>query len=106
MKITEATFREILENTKIPVVAYFGATWCGPCKMFAPIFENAGMESTKNKNNPAVFIKMDVDECQQLCEDLNISAVPTVLVFENSQVTKSHQGAFKNEQELIKFVND
>ena len=104
MKITESTFRDILNDTKVPVVAYFGANWCGPCRSFAPIFDAASMSAKKDKQNPVVFIKMDVDECSQLCEDLNISAVPTILLFENSKVTKSHQGAFRSEQELLNFA--
>jgi len=104
MKITESTFREILNDTKVPVVVYFGAEWCGPCKMFAPVFDAAAASAKEDKENPVVFIKLDVDDCTQLCEDLNIQAVPSILVFENSQVTKSHQGGFKSEKDLLSFA--
>jgi len=104
MKITESTFRDILNDTKVPVVACFSATWCGPCKSFAPIFEMAGETAKKDPANPLVFIKLDVDDCEQLAEDLNIAAVPSVLVFENSQVVRSHQGGFKTEKDLLNFA--
>ena len=106
MKITESTFREILNDTKVPVVVSFGATWCGPCKAFTPIFEEAGEIAKQDKENPIVFIKLDIDECEQLASDLNIQVVPSVLVFENSQVIKSKQGGFKTAKELLAFAKE
>ena len=57
-KVNSVRFDELLKGEK-PVVCDFFATWCGPCKMLAPVFE----QMSEKFADRAVFIKVDVDEC-------------------------------------------
>jgi thioredoxin 1 len=102
MLLSEDRFRELLEKTHLVVVADFFATWCGPCKRFAPIFER----SAKGFEGQVEFAMIDVDNADQLCEDLAITSVPTIVVFKNGQVVDKHVGGFASEQELTKFIKD
>lgn len=64
------------------VVIDFYATWCGPCKMIAPKIEELSLELTD-----VVFLKVDVDECEDIAMEYDISSMPTfVFVKENKKV--------------------
>jgi thioredoxin len=101
MKITESEFRDLLEKTEGPVVADFYADWCGPCRAFGPVFEKTGA-GLKDKFS---FCKINIDEADALCEELGISVVPTIMVFNNSRVVAQHEGGFPTAAELTKFIN-
>jgi len=102
--IKENDFRQMLADSKIPIVAYFGAEWCSPCKMFAPIFSEASEKAKKDKANIIGFVKIDVDEAMDLSSELNIQAVPTILLFDNAQVKKTHVGVFRTAAEVLDFA--
>jgi len=71
--------------------------------MFGPIFEKvAGNYSAGNVE----FAKMDIDECVQLCEDLNVSVVPAIFVFKDSKVVTRKDGGFPTEAALEQFVKN
>lgn len=69
----------VAENDK--VVVDFWATWCGPCKRFAPHYAAAAERSD------AVLVKVDVDAVQDLSSEYNIQSVPTVLGFKDGALT-------------------
>jgi len=76
----------VTENKK--VVVDFWATWCGPCRMFAPTFEEVAEELASE----AAFVKVDVDECPELAKQFRIMSIPTLVVVEDGQVTKKKVG--------------
>ena len=78
----------------------FYATWCGPCKMLAPVIEELDQA---NKLNGVTVLKVDCDECRDLASEYKVQAIPTLLLFENKNVIKSSMG-FLNENDLINFV--
>ncbi len=78
--MTKEEFSELLSSKK-PTVIDFSATWCGPCKMLAPIMEDIS-EKYKAKYN---FYQVDIDSAEEIATDLNISAVPTIVVFQNGK---------------------
>ena len=125
MDINESDLRTILDTRNVTVVALFGAKWCGPCRIFSPIFAKTGenfepppgncVECVDLKNPDsqkdagragAVFVKLDVDECTQLCEDINVVVVPTVVVFKNSKVFARKDGGFASGGQFLRWLGE
>lgn len=88
-------FEELIKNKK--VVVDFYATWCGPCKMFGPVFEKVSNESS------ITFIKIDVDAHEDIARKYGIMSIPTIVLLNNGKVEKKHMG-FMTEDELKKFI--
>lgn len=88
-------FEELIKNKK--VVVDFYTTWCGPCKMFGPVFEKVSNESS------ITFIKIDVDAHEDIARKYGIMSIPTVVLLNNGEVEKKHMG-FMTEDELKKFI--
>lgn len=78
-------------------VVDFYATWCGPCKMFGPIFEEVSEESNIN------FVKLDVDKNDDIARKYGVMTIPTVILFENGEEVKKHIGLMSKE-ELEEFI--
>ncbi|XP_067677851.1 thioredoxin-2-like [Haliotis asinina] len=83
---------EIAKHGDMVVVVDFFATWCGPCKMIAPKLK--AME--EEWSDKVVVIKVDVDECGELAEGLNISAMPTFYIYKNGAKVSDVVGANEN----------
>ena len=93
-------YNSIISQNQL-VVIEFTATWCGPCKQIAPVFE------TLCQNNPhCIFRKVDVDECDDICDKFNISSMPTFQFFKNNKLLTQFSGAnIKQLQEDFKKYN-
>ena len=91
--INTSEFKTNVEENQGVVVVDFFATWCGPCKMLAPVFEQAGEEM----QNDATFLKVDIDESLELAQQFKISTVPTVMVFKNGKPVDSLVGFIPKE---------
>ncbi|MBB6624845.1 thioredoxin [Clostridium gasigenes] len=76
--VTVSNFNEEVINNKGVVLVDFWATWCGPCKMIAPILEEVASEVTNAK-----FTKVDVDANQALASKYQVSSIPTLMIFKN-----------------------
>lgn len=85
----EANFQTELANsgTKL-VVVDFTATWCGPCQRMAPIFQQYAAKYPR-----AVFLKVDVDQCQETAAAQGVSAMPTFIFYRNKTKVDRLQGA-------------
>lgn len=71
-----------------PVVVDFYAEWCGPCKLVAPVFEDLS-----NKYLTMVFVKVDVEKCEESAAKSGVSAMPTFMVFTNGEKVDTFRGA-------------
>ena len=87
-KITQKEFGELLEKSEKPVLVDFFAEWCGPCKMQAPIIEEVAAEVSEKM----VVVKMDADECIDVCEKYEISAIPTLILFKGGEAVERSVG--------------
>ena len=101
--ITDATFEADVLQSSQPVVVDFWAEWCGPCRQFAPIFEEA---STKHPD--IVFGKVDTEAEKQLASEAGISSIPTLMVFRDGILLYNRAGALPGAglEELIAAVKE
>lgn len=76
--VSEVDFNEVVLNYEGVVLVDFWATWCGPCKMIAPV-----VEEVSNEVSNARFVKVDVDKNENLANKYQISSIPTLMVFKN-----------------------
>lgn len=98
MKITSQNFeKEVLQSDK-PVIVDFYATWCGPCKMLAPIMEEIEQENTNIK-----VCKIDIDEDSNLAAQYNIMSVPTLIAIKNGQIVNTLVG-LRDKQEILDML--
>lgn len=81
-------FQETLEKEDGIVLVDFWAAWCGPCKAFAPVFEQAA-----EKNPDVTFLKVDTEANQGLAGALQIQAIPTLMIFRDGILLFRESGA-------------
>ena len=87
IQLTSETFQKEVLEAKEPVLVDFWAKWCGPCKMIAPVVEEISNELTDAK-----FIKVDVDENEDLANKYDIMSIPTLVVFKNGKPVETLVG--------------
>ncbi len=80
--VTQTEFTNEITHSAQPVVADFYATWCGPCRMLAPMLDRVADGYT----NRIKFVKVNVDESPGLAQNYEIQAIPTVLFFKDGKL--------------------
>ncbi|GFZ32782.1 thioredoxin [Clostridium zeae] len=97
--VEEKDFNEIvLENNQL-VLVDFWATWCGPCKMIAPILEQLSEDMTD-----VTFVKVDVDNNPGLADKYDISSIPTIILFKGGNQVDKITG-FRPKNDLVNIIN-
>lgn len=95
LHINHESFEKIIAQNGKTVLVDFWATWCGPCRMIAPVLEEVA------KERPDVTVcKVDVDEERDLALEYGVSSIPTLLVFRDGKVVNQSIGAIPKERIL------
>lgn len=102
INLTKEDFESTVLASGITFVDFW-AEWCGPCRMFAPVFEDAS-----NEHPEIVFAKVDTEDQQELAAAAGISSIPTLMAFKDEVLVFSQPGALPAAAfaELIKAVQD
>lgn len=96
--LTKDNFDQEVLQAKVPVYVDFFATWCGPCRAFAPIFE----EFAQEMGDKVKTYKVDVDQSQQLAARYEVQTIPTTILFQNGQVEERVMGV--NSKEVLRAM--
>lgn len=94
-------FKDEVTNNNGLTIVDFWAPWCGPCKMFGPIFENVSSIKTEVK-----FCKLNVDEDNEnISKEYGVMSIPTVILFKDGKEINRNIG-FMDEDSLIEFIGE
>jgi thioredoxin 1 len=102
IELSKSTFKQTVEESGIVLVDWW-ASWCGPCRMFAPTFEAAS-----EKHPDVVFGKVDTEAEQELSAAAQISSIPTLMAFRDGILVFSQPGALPAAalEQVITAVHD
>ena len=103
-KFTDDSFQEDVLKSEKPVLVDFWAEWCGPCKMFGPIFEAA----QKKWGHEIVFAKLDTEKLPGVAQQLQVMGIPMVMFIKGKKEIHRQAGALPRQhfEDLLKRVKE
>ena len=97
--VTDSSFENDVLKSDKPVLVDFWATWCGPCKMIAPILDELATEQA----GKLTIAKLDVDANNAAAQKFNVMSIPTLILFKNGEVAERLVGYMSKDQLLAKL---
>ena len=94
-------YSEIMKKNNNLVIAYFTASWCGPCKNISPIVKNIG-----ENNEHITVLKIDVDECEEVSTQCNIQCMPTFNFYRNCNLEPCDTMSGADKQKLLTTIQN
>lgn len=101
IEVSDASFSTDVLSADKPVLVDFWATWCGPCKMVAPVLEEIASE----RGEQLTVAKLDVDANPETARDFQVVSIPTLILFKDGQPVKRIVGA-KGKAALLRELSD
>lgn len=100
LELTSDNFKDTISNKDKPTLVDFYATWCGPCKMQAPILEKVASEYSDKIS----FCKFNIDEGEEIAATYGVQSIPTLIIFKGGEVAKMEVGMHQEAalKEMIK----
>lgn len=95
------TFKDIINNSDIPVLVDFYADWCGPCKSMEPVISDIAHKM----QGKAKVLKVNIDNNQQAANHYQVKGVPTFMIFKNGRIVWRTSGAVP-EQQLTEAIEN
>ena len=99
IEVTKYNFTDKVENSDIPVLLDFWATWCGPCRMVAP-----ELEKVANQLDGKVIVgKVNVDEQLEIAQEFGIEVIPTLVLIKDGKEILRNSGYLTSQEIIEKF---
>ena len=99
--VTDSSFESDVLNSDIPVLVDYWAEWCGPCKMIAPLLD----EAAKQYQGRVMIAKLNVDENPETAAKFGIRGIPTLMLFKDGKAAATIVGAMSKSQ-LSAFLDE
>ena len=98
--LNENEFSNEVLNSELPVIVDFWAEWCAPCKMLTPILE----ELSKEMSSHVSFVKVNLDENQDLAMKYSVRSIPTLLLFSKGELIDAKIG-LSPKDDIVSWIN-
>jgi thioredoxin 1 len=98
--LDEATFDQTLSDSNVPILVDFWASWCGPCRLIAPMLDEIAEEQAEAVR----IVKVDVDDNAELSNRFGIRNIPTLLLFKGGEL-KDQVVGLTGKADLISRIN-
>jgi thioredoxin 2 len=94
LHVTDETFRQVIQDTEIPVLVDFYADWCGPCKMMAPVLDDVA----RDRMGHLLVLKLDTDRNPVTQQAFGVRSIPTMVLFRGGREAARQTGAVPRAQ--------
>ena len=98
--VSDSSFEQDVIQSQVPVLVDYWAEWCGPCKMIAPILD----EASRDYDGRVRIAKLNVDDNQAVAAKYGIRGIPTLMLFKGGEVIATKVGALSKSQ-LAQFLD-